>query len=602
MNLLQLFLLLTLSLLGPSVSFAQELFFRHTFGPYSKSTVEVTALFNKLPSSGYAPIRVTISNRTTAPVVFSLNFDCSADGNSGVQKLESSFSVQGDAEKVTTTDLLVPVAAAVKEHSYGGAMCNQMLELSMIGIVNGNYTQSSNNQINLPNILLSEPLFTPNASRLDAEVKKITGGSSSYYGSTSNFGGMFSASKMPEDWRAYAGYDCLILSEVDWTELSPGARTAIQQWVRLGGSMRIFTRTPSATWATLGIESDEPQADSTKFGKGLIVSTPINAELRIDESQLIAQITSGSGQAGHQYKSFVEDYSAGWGLQQQLGGKTFHFVFFILLLIAFGVIVGPINLFVFAKSGMRHKLFITTPIIALAASLAMIILIFIQDGMGGKGVRVQLVEMPSGDGDNNAYISQTQISRTGVLFSNRFAMTEACSISPLPLRISQWTRLNTSSSNDQAYAINFDDKGIQVSGDWFQSRSEQAQLIHSIVPTRSRIEQTDPANPAALLSSFDHSIDSFFYRDVDGKIWKADAIAPGKKFLCSESTEIDHDKFVNHASTLLCSQEIRSLQRLSKRPGSYVAISSTARMLDTHPRLNWTSNTSIITGSVKPAP
>jgi hypothetical protein len=602
MNLLQLFFLLALSLLGSSLTFAQEMFFRHSFGPSSNSTVEVTALFSKLPSSGYTPIRVTISNRTAAPVVFSLSFNCTADGNSGMQKLESSFSIKGDAEKVTTTDLLVPVAAAVKDHSYGGAMCNQMLELDMVGIVNGSYSQRSNNQLNLPNILLSEPLFTPNASRLDAELKKITGGSSSYYGSTSNFGGMFSASKMPEDWRAYSGYDCLIISEIDWTELSPGARTAILQWLRLGGSMRIFTRTPSATWASLGIESNEPQAASSNFGKGMIVSTPINAELRIEESQLLAQITSGSGLAGHQYKSFVQDYAAGWGLQQQLGGKTFHFVFFILLLIAFGVIVGPINLFVFAKSGMRHKLFITTPIIALAASLAMIILIFIQDGIGGKGVRVQLVEMPSGDGDNNAYISQTQISRTGVLFSNRFAMTEACSISPLPLSISQWARLNVSSSNDQAYAINLDDKSIQVSGDWFQSRSEQAQLIQAVVPTRARIEETDPANPAALLSSFDHSIDSFFYRDVDGKIWKADAIAPGKKFLCSESTEVDHDKFLNTAWLLLCNQEKECLQRLSKRPGSYVAISSNAKMLDTHPRLKWTSNTSIITGSVQPAP
>ncbi|HBE24028.1 MAG TPA: hypothetical protein DDW21_11545, partial [Verrucomicrobiales bacterium] len=87
MNLLQLFFLLALSLLGSSLTFAQEMFFRHSFGPSSNSTVEVTALFSKLPSSGYTPIRVTISNRTAAPVVFSLNFDCTADGNSGVQKL-----------------------------------------------------------------------------------------------------------------------------------------------------------------------------------------------------------------------------------------------------------------------------------------------------------------------------------------------------------------------------------------------------------------------------------------------------------------------------------------------------------------------------------
>jgi hypothetical protein len=602
MNLLRLFLLFSLSLLSSPFSSAQEMFFRNGFGPNANSSIEVTALFSKLPASGYAPIRVTISNRTPVAVAFSLNFNASVDGNSGVQKLESSFTIQGDAERVTTTDLLVPVAAAVKNHAYGGSSCTQMLELSMVGPANGNYTQSSYNQIELPNILLSEPLFTPNASRLDAEIKRISGGSSSYYGSSSNFGGMFSAKTMPEDWRAYSGYDCMILNEIDWTEMSPGARTAILQWVRGGGSLRIFTRTPSATWATLGIETKEPSSPSLAFGMGMLVSTPINADLRLDEKRIVSEITSGSGQAGHQYKSFVEGYSASWGLQNQLGNKTFHFIFFILLLIAFGVIVGPINLFVFAKSGMRHKLFITTPIIALAASLTMIILIFIQDGMGGKGVRVQLVEMSSGDGDNNAYISQTQISRTGVLFSNRFAMTEACAISPLPLGISQWTRLNISSSNDQAYAVNFDDKGIQVSGDWFQSRSEQAQLIQAVVPTRSRIEETDRANAAALLSSFDHSIDAFFYRAADGKIWKADNVSPGKKFLCTESTEADYTKFINDTGNLLGSQQKQCLSRLSERPGSYVAISSSAKMLDTHPRLKWTSNTSIITGSVQPAP
>lgn len=602
MNLLRLLLTLLISLLSASFSSAQEMYFRDGFGPKANSSVEVAALFSKLPTSGYAPIRVTISNRTPTPVAFSLNFGASTDGNSGVQKLESSFTVQCDAERVTTTDLLVPVAAAVKNHSYGGSACTQMLELSMVGPTNGNYTHSSYKQIELPNILMSEPLFTPNASRLDAEVKRITGGSSSYYGTSSNFCGMFSPKSMPEDWRAYSGYDCMILTEVDWADLSPGARTAILQWVRGGGTLRVFTRTPSATWSTLGIETKDSTAPSQTFGMGMLVSAPINSDLRLDENRLVSEITSGSLQASNQYKSFIEDYSTSWGLQNQLGSKTFHFIFFILLLIAFGVIVGPINLFVFAKSGMRHKLFITTPIIALAASLAMILLIFIQDGMGGKGVRVQLVEMPSGDGDNNAYISQTQISRTGVLFSNRFGMTEACSISPLPLNESQWTRLNVSSSNDQAYSVNFDDKGIQVSGDWFQSRSEQAQLIQAVIPTRSRIEETDQANAAALLSSFDHAIDAFFYRSADGKIWKAENISPGKKFLCSESTEADYTKFINDTGMLLGTHQKECLSRLSNRPGSYVAVSATAKMLETHPRINWMNNSSIITGSVQPAP
>ena len=76
--------------------------------------------------------------------------------------------------------------------------------------------------------------------------------------------------------------------------------------------------------------------------------------------------------------------------------KTAHIVFFILVLIAFGILVGPVNLFVFAKSGQRHRLFITTPIISVGASLLLIVLILFQDGFGGRGSRLLLMEVRSG--------------------------------------------------------------------------------------------------------------------------------------------------------------------------------------------------------------
>ena len=44
------------------------------------------------------------------------------------------------------------------------------------------------------------------------------------------------------------------------------------------------------------------------------------------------------------------------------------------ILIAFGIIVGPVNLFVIARQGRRHRLFWTTPLISLIASLLLIAL------------------------------------------------------------------------------------------------------------------------------------------------------------------------------------------------------------------------------------
>ena len=85
------------------------------------------------------------------------------------------------------------------------------------------------------------------------------------------------------------------------------------------------------------------------------------------------------------------------------------------MLVLFGILVGPVNLFVLAKSGRRHRLFITTPLISLGASLLLILLIIFQDGFGGRGMRRVLMEVRPDAGQNAAFLHQEQIARTGIL-------------------------------------------------------------------------------------------------------------------------------------------------------------------------------------------
>lgn len=574
---------------------AQETFFRNVYETKSGSYVEVVSLFGKLPSTGYAPVRITIANRTTVPASFSLSFEAEARGDSyrsGGLKVKSSFLASSPAGTVTSTDFLVPVAAMVKQSSYSYNNAQQSLTMSMTGLTGGSYTQSNSTELNIPCLLLSDALYTPNASSLDSQVN--SGGSR--YGNMT-FAGKFNPTQMPEDWRAYAGFDGMLLTDQDWINLPPGARSAILQWNRLGGYLRIYNSNSSSTLNSLSI-SDGGSSPLYR-GKGVVELLPIKSSLALDASKTVSDLKVGSS-VQFQSKSMTEDYSlSSWGLQTDLGTKTFHFVMFILVLIAFGILVGPVNLFVFAKSGKRHKLFITTPLIAIGASLAMMILIFIQDGFGGKGIRVQWMELAQEEGDNNAYIHQEQISRTGVLIGNRFTLTEPSIISPLPLAASQWTRLNTDSSSDQSFEMNFISQGMQVSGDWFQSRSEQAQLLQSVIPTRARIESRPGGNEAALLSNFEYGITTFYLRGSDGKFWKAEQIAAGKNFLCSECPQSEYESFVTRAAKLLGKSQQEQLQRLSMRPGHYIATTQEAPMLDTYPSVSWKENHTILTGRVQ---
>lgn len=582
--------------------FAQETYFRKVYEPKSGSYVEVVSLFSKLPASGYAPVRVTIANRTDVPASVSLMFQsvASTGYSFGDLKVNSSFVASSPAGTVTSSDFLVPVAAMVKDAGYSYNQNDQSLELNMVGVTNGSYTQSNSASNKFPFLLISETLDTPNASALNTETNKhISGSSGGYSPGNLIFAGKFNPTQMPEDWRAYIGHDGMLLTDQDWSNLPPGARSAILQWNRNGGYLRIFSSNDSTSLTTLGIVTDGT-ANPAPRGKGYVQLNRIAPALSLDSSRLVDEIASSNPAIGNQSQALSEDYSSSsWGLQNQLGTKTFHFVMFILVLIAFGILVGPINLFVFAKSGMRHKLFITTPIIALGASALMIVLIFLQDGMGGRGIRVQWIELVREDGDNNAYIHQEQVSRSGVLIGNRFVLADPSSISPLPLAASQWTRLNPTSSNDQSYEMNFTDKGLQVSGDWFQSRSEQAQQLQAIIPTRARIESTDAANEAALLSNFEYDIAEFYLRGKGGKFWKAEQIASGKNFLASECTQAEFEKFVRDRITLLGKTQQEKIKQLSDREGYYIAAASKAPMLETYSSIKWSDDTTIITGRVQ---
>ncbi|NIP92090.1 MAG: hypothetical protein GWO24_00865, partial [Akkermansiaceae bacterium] len=85
----------------------------------------------------------------------------------------------------------------------------------------------------------------------------------------------------------------------------------------------------------------------------------------------------------------------------------------------------------------RHRLFITTPLISLGASLLLVVLILFQDGFGGSGQRVTLMEIGP---ENTAYLSQEQIARTGVLLKTGFTTTEHGYFSPVMIKDSRWAR------------------------------------------------------------------------------------------------------------------------------------------------------------------
>lgn len=552
---------------------AQETMIREVYDPGTDTHVEVLALFTKPSPGGFFPVRVKIANNLKEDRSIYLNFEATSS-YAETASTNTSFNFTAPAGKAVTRDIMVPLSPPAD--SYGSATITARLGGSLGNAAN---SVSSNCAATQPAVLLSEYLFTPLASSLDAEISGKFPGSRG----SSEFAAKFDPKQLPDEWLAFSGYDSVIMTDTDWTNVPPGGRNAILSWVRLGGQLLVYTDS-AATPGSLGLPEESGLGSialSTLDRSGKTAREMVNAVTRNPVKPRQTSIQSG----------FVRS----WPLQKIFGEQKFRYSLFVFVLVLFGIVVGPVNLFVFAKSGQRHKLFITTPVISLVASLIMIGMIIVQDGFGGSGIRRVLMEVRPDGGLNSAYIHQEQFSRTGVLTGSDFTLPVAAAFSPVAIASSRWARYSDTSAKG-IFNLQPADGKLLASGDWFQSRSEQGQVLSAVVSTRGRIEKTD--TPGTYLSTFEFPIETIYLLDDANQWQRADDIQAGKRFAF---TPVD----ASAALSLMIGEAGAFGQRnqaffrsVTERPGHFIALTTHAPGIDTNPSIRWKETRTVITGPV----
>jgi len=557
---------------------AQEVLFRQVADTKTDTYVEATALFSNPSLGGYHPVRVVIANNQLIPHNIFLNFTDATDYNDSITT-SSDFPFYAPPGKTVTYDILVPLSPQNGNSPY------QSLKASLSGTMGkANSNETTVFEANQPEVLLSDTLHGPNGSALDTELSSR--GSSSRSGKRS-FSSRFSAKQLPDDWRAFSGFDSIMMTGDDWSAAPPGPRNAIISWVRLGGQLVIFSQA-SPTMSSLGLPTDP------SFGQ--IMIKPIAADLRLNAASTVdLAYRRGGASPKTRMKAITNDFDSSWPAQDELGEKSFNYVSFILILIAFGIIVGPVNLFVFAKSGRRHRLFITTPIIALATSLILVVLIILQDGFGGEGRRVVLMEVRPDQGQNAAFIHQEQFSRTGVMTSSGFIVDASAFMAPVPIAQTRWSRFTDAYDTSGSYDLQPADGKLFASGSWFQSRSEQGQTLTAVVPTRGRIEAT--AKPDTLVSTFDFPIETLLYLDANGNWHRADKITKGKAITLSPIDPTMVQPVLNDLANRFTGRNKSFFKKVDERKDHFVAFTNQAPAIETHPGIAWKTST-VITGPI----
>ncbi len=568
---------------------AQKTLINHTHKNLRTTSIKVESIFEHAFSHGYMPVRVTIRNGTKEDRNWNIAFNYGG-GYYNSFGYSSSFTRSARANSEAVHEILVPVPTAIENSNYR----NLVISISSRGLSSASTNDSNQVHTQWPGIAISKKLALRSLSQLNDQANRSGHG-------TDVFGGKYEPEMLPStDWRAYSGLDLLLIDAEEWNAVPAGPRKAIREWVRQGGRLDIYAKEQGTSPVDYGF----PDADLIKNGVHQFSLGEVSVQSWDGRELQASSVVNRYKNYRNGSENYAEDYDNDWGLQRSFGVRSFNPSLVFILLIAFAIIVGPVNLFVFAKPGQRQKLFITTPIISLIASLLIFALIMLKDGIGGSGQRLTFANIQPGSDERNIYLVQEQLSRTGVLLGAGFEVDDAAFVTPVRLRPSEWNRL-TDTGNQARGA--FSKNGNVYAGSWFQSRSEQGQAIRSVLPTRSRIELRAPANgtePPKLFSSLEFEVGEFFYRGQDGKVWKSTSkqIPPGKEIPLQVAELTEFNSWWDEQTKDFSSNNRKAIRAQRERTGHFFAVTEDQRAarVETLSSIRWKGDRVVASGAVLP--
>ncbi|MEO1993433.1 MAG: hypothetical protein ABGW78_15965, partial [Pirellulales bacterium] len=457
---------------------------------------------------GLIPITFTITNTSSATRTFIIS-QRSRSGSRAGSIPWTEIAVGKD--NTTKTTLFVDPFNHERTYSY------VTIEIRGYGMEQG----TSNVQIQFTSATGVTPPKNGNPPWIAALSKKAFNAISQFRDQYSFVGNVLDMVNAPDEWRGWSAFSVMLLTESEWYAMSAVQKKAILDWVGLGGQVGLLTSDiRSQHLDSIGVPP------SAQDGVSLIGAGTIEPLLLKDNKLPLAAykkfIQPRQAQRFEDIKKYYVSNTSEptWGatgfraLYDVFGPRTLPTTAILCFLVCFGCIAGPLNILFFARRGHRTRMFWTTPLISIAATLVLLGLMVFRDGVGGGGARRTLaILMPE---QNSMAIIQEQFSRTGLLLNTAFAIEEPSwmrSLKPTPS--GALLRERTDRLRD---------------GDWFQPRTDQGYLIETIRPSRSRIEFiSNGIDPPSVISSIEAVLDRVFIIDASGQYWTTASLGTGER-------------------------------------------------------------------------
>lgn len=576
-------------LISSSLALAEEQSYDWVF-PKSNLQMRVVSPFGSLPFSGYAPLEVTLKNSSSKPINVTFKTESTSLSMRGYRytsNLDKSTDFQLSCPPMQSLKykLNVPLARAQNQNSYymSGSSSKFNNDLSFEVTLNEEYEyQTINGEFSkkYDNIAHSNSVYKKLPSLSKKSSKKPIEKS-------------FEPSTLPTNLKAISGYDYFAIVMADWQVFSKTQQHHLMAWVSQGGQLFIVDNNKISADVLKNVLNEnqlvfnEKKQEAQLSNGKIMVLSPKSLS-----SKLAKDFTTVNKGEIEGVKSLAEEGFglSSWQLKSDFGSKSFGSLFLSIILIAFAILVAPVNFLILAPKGKRHKLLLTTPIISVGASLLLIFYIILSEGFGGEGR--QLVHKELDSQRKKAYVTQEQISRTGVLLSNQFQLDNDYEIIQMPLAGSKWARVTSKGkSASESYNLRPGENMTTYNGNYYSARSEHAHLIKGTTITQESIQVTQKDNKYILISTLPHRLETLLFQTSEGKFYQASDIKTGVAVTAKPIGKRTHSEFLTETEKKFTVPLGRRIERLAARKNSFIALSTSAKGIETLKSIDWKTET-----------
>ncbi|QIF04862.1 hypothetical protein [Roseimicrobium sp. ORNL1] len=536
--------------------------------------IRLESWLDACPPAGFVPIRIRIRNVEKQTHTWTITSQSNNGGSSSVD-----ITVEGgkEGERMMYAPILLQAEATYYTNVGFRVSGPGVAEEAAGNVQNGGGYASSRTEY----IGMSASLHAKGWSALEGKF------SSSSHSSANLQGSKVDMSSAPEDWRGYAGLAQLWMDESEWTSMSGSAKAAMLEWVALGGDVHLLCAdTSDARLEQLGLP---PLLKSgRRVGAGEIHAHSWDG----NSLPLVAMVSEIRGVKDTTRRELMSDYRGKWGLAEIVGPLTIKSGLIFGFIAIFGLLVGPVNLFLLAGTGKRQRLFWTTPLLSLGASALLLALMVLQDGIGGSGARsVFALMLPD---QKRVAVTQEQVVKTGVLLGRSFERADADLMAPLNL-----TSASQPSNWESRY--NVEESETKRGGAWFASRSLQAHLLQTVRPSRAGVEvfAAEGGGAPSVLSTVEATLQRVFIVDQNSKVWTAEDVGTGEKKVMKASTEAELNQWMNdHAGKTSGPMIAHLLKQVERRPGfAYAEAAEASKFaVATLPSIRWNHERLLLAG------